>query len=199
MIQTYPNVDWTQQGMSWPIHIYTLITSQWQRSSEESAFMKVKTKEPCCKAHYCEFHKVHPHIFGAYPVKANNALLHLQFPFWEEACSGSMLVSFEETNDLKWSEIDFTRGNPGKHILTRSRPAIFFSQTNLSQIESPNGALYWFGADCAGEAPVVGASLRVPLQCHPAQELKGSFKVSLKDHGGQSTVNQASVALGWYP
>ena len=192
MIQTYPNVDWKKQGISWPIHIYTLITSQWQRSSEESALMKVK-----------QGNLVVRHIIVSFIRYTHTCLVPTPLKNW---CFVTHTVSFLRGGMLrfhvsifwrnKWSDIDFTRGNPGeRNILTRSHPAIFFSQKKICpKFESPNGALYWFGADCAGEAPVKGKSKGTPSNAHPAQEIKGLFKVSYK--GSWWSINHESSLGG---
>lgn len=147
-----------RQCIFWTIHIYTLITSQWQRSSEESALMKVKQRNIVARHIIVSFIR-YTHTRLVPTRKKIDGLLHLQFPFWQEACSGSMLVSFEETNDLKLiSQEEIPEKTYWREVTLR----IFFRKKICPKFESPNGALYWFGADCAGEAPVKGKSKGTP-------------------------------------
>ena len=126
MIQTYPNRDGTKKtrnSLTYPhLHIdnVTVTTKLWGISFNEG-----ETKEHCCKAHYyCEFHKVHPHMFGAYPVKKMMVCYKSTVSF----LTGGM---FRFHVSIFWryksSEIDFTGGNPEKKYW-REVTLLFFSQ-----------------------------------------------------------------------
>lgn len=155
-----------KQGISWPIRIYTLITSQWQRSSEESALMKVK-----------QGNLVVRHIIVSFIRYTHTCLVPTPLKNWwfvtytVSFLTGGIFrfhVSIFWRN--KWSEMIWNwfhkRKSRKKHIDAKSPCDFFFPKKICPKLSLPT-------EHCTDLARIVPAkhlsraSLRVPLQRPP--------------------------------